>query len=85
MSCLILLCPFFLNAHGSAEQCFRSLLRAVWCTVVAHKFSTSYSRCPGDGNMQLGMSVLFMFPARFSVGTGVDEVALILLHNFFLP
>lgn len=45
----------------------------------------SYSRCPGDGNLQLGMLVLVMFLARFSVGTGVDEVALIFLHNFFLP
>lgn len=45
----------------------------------------NYSRCPGDRNLQLGMLVLLMFPARFSVGTGVDKVALIFLHNFFLP
>lgn len=48
-------------------------------------FAPSYSLCPGDGNLQLGMLLLMMFPDRFSVGTGVDEIALIFLHNFFLP
>lgn len=47
--------------------------------------ATSYSRCPGDGNLQLGMLVLLMFLARFLVGTGINEVTQTFLHNFFLP